>query len=98
MLLLASIVLMVIGYRGADFVPVYTPLPGHGHLNNLLMLVVGLPVRGRRHQGHALSADAPSDADWGTVIWAVAHLLVNGDLASVVLFGGLGPGRWSRWC
>ncbi len=27
---------------------------------------------------------------WGTVVWAVAHLLVNGDLASVLLFGGLG--------
>ena len=24
------------------------------------------------------------------VVWAAAHLLVNGDLASVVLFGGLG--------
>ena len=27
---------------------------------------------------------------WGQVIWAVAHLLVNGDLASIVLFGCLG--------
>jgi len=26
----------------------------------------------------------------GVVVWAVAHLLVNGDLPSVVLFGGLG--------
>ena len=26
----------------------------------------------------------------GIVIWAVAHLLVNGDVASLVLFGGLG--------
>ncbi|MEL6482604.1 MAG: NnrU family protein, partial [Pseudomonadota bacterium] len=25
----------------------------------------------------------------GVKIWAVAHLLVNGDLASVILFGGL---------
>ncbi|MBC7141595.1 MAG: hypothetical protein H5U18_05500, partial [Rhodobacteraceae bacterium] len=24
------------------------------------------------------------------ILWAVAHLLVNGDLASIVLFGGLG--------
>jgi uncharacterized membrane protein len=27
---------------------------------------------------------------WGTVIWAVSHLLVNGDQASIVLFGGIG--------
>ena len=25
---------------------------------------------------------------WGTAIWAVGHLLANGDMASVVLFGG----------
>jgi hypothetical protein len=27
---------------------------------------------------------------WGTAIWAVAHLAVNGDLASVILFGSMG--------
>ena len=26
----------------------------------------------------------------GVVVWAVAHLLVNGDVASLVLFGWLG--------
>ena len=26
----------------------------------------------------------------GTAVWAFAHLLVNGDMASVVLFGGVG--------
>ena len=46
---------------------------------------------------------------WGMVIWAAAHLLVNGDSASIVLFGGLmvwalvqmalvnrGEGAWDR--
>ena len=26
----------------------------------------------------------------GAVVWAVAHLLVNGDSVSIVLFGGMG--------
>lgn len=26
---------------------------------------------------------------WGVVLWAVSHLLVNGDSASIILFGGL---------
>lgn len=26
---------------------------------------------------------------WGTALWAASHLAVNGDLASIVLFGGL---------
>ncbi len=31
--LLVSVVLMVLGYRSADYVAVYDPLPGMGHLN-----------------------------------------------------------------
>ena len=27
---------------------------------------------------------------WGFFVWAISHLLVNGDLASILLFGGLG--------
>jgi len=27
---------------------------------------------------------------WGVAVWALAHLLVNGDLASLVFFGGFG--------
>jgi len=27
---------------------------------------------------------------WGFVLWAVAHLLSNGDLSSIILFGSLG--------
>ncbi|MCB2111469.1 NnrU family protein [Albidovulum sp.] len=86
---LAAVVLMVVGFRRADFDPVYTPLPGMGHLNNLLMLfsvyLFGagkVPGVARHYLRHPMLT--------GVVVWAVAHLLVNGDLASVVLFGWLG--------
>jgi uncharacterized membrane protein len=78
-----------VGYRGAAFVPVYGP-PGWGiHVNNLLMLgAVGLLGAGHS-KGRARS--------WlrhpmltAVVVWAVAHLLVNGDRASLVLFGWMG--------
>ena len=36
--ILLSVVLMVIGYRSADFIPVWTPPAFFGHINNLLML------------------------------------------------------------
>jgi uncharacterized membrane protein len=88
-LLLIALVLMVIGYRGAGFVPVYDP-PGWGiHLNNLLMLIAVALLGAGRSKGHARS--------WlrhpmltGVILWAIAHLLVNGDVASLVLFGWLG--------
>lgn len=84
-----AVALMVLGYRGAEFLPVYTPLPGMGHANNLLMLIAifFFGIGGTRgllypHLRHPML--------WGMVLWAIAHLLVNGDLASVLLFGGLG--------
>ncbi|MCX7888204.1 MAG: NnrU family protein [Rhodobacteraceae bacterium] len=86
---LAAIVLMVYGYRQADFVPVYTPVPGLGHLTAALMLVAVflLGVGGTKgilypRMRHPMLT--------GVVVWAVAHLLVRGDLAAIVLFGGMG--------
>ncbi|MGQ0564700.1 MAG: NnrU family protein [Gemmobacter sp.] len=86
--LVAGVVLMVFGYRGAGFVPLWEPPTFLRHLNNVLMLVAfylyaasGMKTRITGVIRH------PQLTAFKT--WAVAHLLVNGDLASVVLFGGL---------
>ncbi|MFN3970273.1 MAG: NnrU family protein [Gemmobacter sp.] len=86
--ILASVVVMVVGYRGAEPVQLWYPPAFLTHVNNLLMLLAvylfaasgmkTLVTRAIRHP--QLS---------GFKAWAVAHLLVNGDLASVILFGGL---------
>lgn len=86
---LAAVLLMVIGYRRAEVVPVYAPLPGMGHLTDLLMLVA-LFLFGLSHSKGRLRAHLRHPMLWSVVVWAVAHLLVNGDAASLVLFGGLG--------
>ena len=88
-ILLISVVLMVIGYRGADVSPVYTPLAGMGHLNNLLMLV-SIFLFGVGGTKGVLYTRLRHPMLLGMLIWAVAHLLVNGDVASIVLFGVLG--------
>lgn len=85
----AALVLMVVGYRMAEFVPVYSPLPGMGHANNALMLV-SVFLFGVGGTKGTLYPRMRHPMLWGTVIWAFAHLLVNGDLASLVLFGGIG--------
>ncbi|PKP73522.1 MAG: hypothetical protein CVT84_13085 [Alphaproteobacteria bacterium HGW-Alphaproteobacteria-6] len=89
LLLLMALYLMVAGYRGAGFASVYTPLPGAGHLNNAAMLV-SVFLFGVGGTKGMLYPRMRHPMLWGTVIWAVAHLTVNGDVASVVLFGGLG--------
>jgi len=88
-LALAGIVLMVMGYRRAGADPVYTPVPGMGHLNNLLMLIA-VYLMGVQSSGGTMRARMRHPMLMGTILWAVAHLLVNGDVASVVLFGGIG--------
>lgn len=88
-ILLVALVLIVLGYRGAAFTPVYDPIPGIGHLNNLMMLVA-IFLFGVGGTKGTLWPRLRNPMLIGTAVWAVAHLLVNGDLASVVLFGGLG--------
>ncbi|KAF0677344.1 NnrU family protein [Profundibacterium mesophilum] len=88
LLLVLSIVLMVIGYKIAPYVAVYD-LPVWGrHLNNLLM-VIAVVLFGLGNSKSRLRAKMRHPMLWGTALWGVAHLLANGDLASIVLFGGI---------
>ncbi len=85
---LAGVVLMVMGYRGVEQLDVWYPPAFLTHVNNLLMLFAvylyaasGMKTRITRVIRHPQLTAVKT--------WAVAHLLVNGDLASVILFGGL---------
>lgn len=84
-----ALILMTVGYRWAEFVPLYAPMAGMGHLNNLLMLIAFVVFGAGMAKG-ALWTKIRHPMLTGVIIWAVAHLLVNGDLASVILFGGMG--------
>ncbi|AML51438.1 NnrU family protein [Falsihalocynthiibacter arcticus] len=86
---LLGIVAMVIGYRSASIIPVYTPMAGMGHANNLLMLV-SIFLFGAGSAKGVTASKIRHPMLWGVVVWSFAHLLVNGDYASVVLFGGMG--------
>ncbi len=88
-LILAGLVLMVIGWQRADYVFLWSVPPWMGHVNNLLMLIA-FYVFGIGMAKGALSQRVRHPMLMGTLLWAVAHLLVNGDLAGVILFGGLG--------
>jgi len=83
-----GIVLMVIGYRGVDFIDVWWPPAFMVHINNLLMLIAIYMMSPAPKRGKLISGMRhPMLTGFG--LWAVAHLLVNGDLASIILFGGL---------
>lgn len=89
--IVAGLVLMIVGYRAADFVPVWNPPAFLTHVNNLLMLLA-LWVYGSSAAKGAKAWPAYKTRHpqlLGFKIWTAAHLLVNGDLASILLFGGL---------
>ena len=108
-LLLLAIWLMVRGYGQAPFQPLWDLGAPARWLNNLLMLIaVALMGAGKsKSRLRGLLRHPMLD---GVIVWAFAHLLVNGDTASVVLFGGLGAWavismglinraepHWQRW-
>ena len=87
-LLVVSIWLMSKGYRMADGAVFWGRSPALVGINNLLMLVSvymfaasGMKTALARRMRHPMLG--------AVKVWALAHLLVNGDVPSFILFGGL---------
>ena len=87
-LAVVAIALMVIGYRGAEVVVLWDPPGFLRGINNLLMLVAVFLVNLGFSRG-VLRTKIRHPMLTSVMVWAVAHLLVNGDLAALILFGGL---------
>lgn len=87
--LVVSVVLMVMGYRGNTAPTLYVTPDWMVHINNTLMLLAVAFFGVGKSKSHARSWFRHPQL-YGFLTWGVAHLLVNGDLASLILFGGLG--------
>lgn len=89
LLSLAGVVLIAIGYgqyRAGGYVPVWDPPVWTRHLALLLVwfafvfvVAAYLPGQIKHRLKHPMLA--------GVKVWAFAHLLANGDLGSILLFG-----------
>ncbi len=89
LLILASMALMIFGWRSATPEYVYdAPLWGRHLTMTLMILAIYLIAvaqgksRVRQWIRHPMLT--------GVLLWAIGHLVANGDSRSVVLFGGLG--------
>ncbi len=86
---LLGLVLMGAGYGRAESALLWTP-PRFGHelaaalmpLASVLIVAAYVPSNIKRLTAHPML--------WGVVLWALAHLLVRGHGAALLLFGGLG--------
>ena len=94
LLLVLAIVLMAWGYRTAAPVDVWYPPGWTVHVNNLLTLAA-LTLFVGSNAGGRIATRMRHPQLLAFKLWAVAHLLVNGNLAAIMLFGGLLG--WSVW-
>lgn len=89
LLSLAGIVLVSIGYgqyRANGYIPVWDPPVWTRHLALLLVLIAFICFVAAYLPGH-IKARLKHPMLAGVKIWAFAHLLANGDLGSILLFG-----------
>ncbi len=87
--ILVSLVVIVFGWKAATPAAIYAPPFGGGPITSaviffafVLFVTSKARTNYRRFVRHPLMM--------AVILWSVAHLLVNGDSRSVVLFGGLG--------
>lgn len=89
LVVVASLVVIVIGWRSATPSAIYmSPLSG-GLVTSLLVLAAFVLFVAAR-SGSNIKRFVRHPQMLSVVLWSAAHLLANGDSRSIVLFGGLG--------
>jgi uncharacterized membrane protein len=86
---LAGLAMIVWGfahYRAAGMVEVWSPPKALKHLNAALMLPAVILVVAAYIRGHIYTAVKHPMLS-GVKLWAFGHLLANGDLGGIILFG-----------
>ena len=83
----AGLVLIVWGFARAPFEPLYAP-PAWGRQVAMFAVPVALVLFAAANMPTHIRAVLRHPMLLGLLLWAIAHLASNGDLRSVVLFGG----------
>lgn len=87
-LILASLVMIVFGWKATIPAAVYSPPLGPGIIPSALVFV-GLVLFFASQTGGHIKRLLRHPQMIGTSLWAIAHLLTNGDSRSLTLFGSL---------
>jgi len=88
LVILASLIIIVFGWKTAVPSPIYLPPMGPGVVPSVLVLIGLVLFFASQVNGH-IRRVLRHPQMIGTVSWAVAHLLTNGDSRSMALFGGM---------
>ncbi len=81
-----GLVVIIVGMGRIEFTPLYEPPTWGKHITGLFMLIavycmisIGVKTSLQKITAHPML--------WGISAWATGHVMANGDLASVMLFG-----------
>ncbi len=85
---LLPLVLIVLGWRGAPLEIVYD-VPSWGKMATFILVLVAFLCLGIFLFRGKLRQILRFPLAWGVVFWAIGHLCANGDVASLILFGGM---------
>lgn len=88
LLLLAALALIIVGWRDVEPVPVYPP-PESLHVFALGLLGVAFLLMAASARNSRLRLLIRHPQLTGVALWGIAHLMLNGDNRSLVLFGGM---------
>jgi len=87
---LAGFYLLIVGYGQARLepVPLWTPPHGMAHATVALMWISMVLLAAAQIPRNAIKARLRHPMVLGVKVWALAHILANGTLHDVLLFGG----------
>ncbi|MEE4661062.1 MAG: NnrU family protein [Halieaceae bacterium] len=91
-LMLAALAAIIFGWRSATPSVIYTPPPALRPVAVVLTLI-GFVLMAAANHPTRIGRVVRHPQLTGVLLWAIAHLLANGDSRSLVLFGG-----FSVWC
>jgi uncharacterized membrane protein len=89
LVIVSSVILMIIGYLQAETIYLYALPIWVWHVNNALMLAALFLMEIGKVRG-VIRSKIRHPMLVAVIVWSIAHLLVNGDLPSIILFGGMG--------
>ncbi|MGB5623691.1 MAG: NnrU family protein [Gammaproteobacteria bacterium] len=89
LLILSSLALIVIGWRGTIPALVYPPQVWGRHLTYLLVAVAFVLFAAAKTDNNIKRVVRHPQLT-AVLIWGIGHLFANGDIRSLILFGGMG--------
>ena len=89
LLIITSLVLIVIGWRGTIPTDVYAPQIWGRHLTYLLVLIAFVLFAAAKTDNN-IKRIVRHPQLTAILVWATGHLFANGDVRSLILFGAMG--------